>query len=113
MVLFKRIDIDLEKERERIYKVKYTKAQRAALLKLLELFEAGKWQECLDHANNKIAFPYNEEDEYDEKEHIPGDVCDVLHDLAFFNFYTQDELLRQAKEHLTNQAQKKAKKESK
>ena len=56
MVIFKRIDIDLDQERERIWRVEYTKAQRAALLKLLELFEAGKWQECIDHVNNKKAF---------------------------------------------------------
>jgi hypothetical protein len=98
MILFKLIEIDLDAERARIAKCRYTAPQRAALTKLLDLFEAGKWQECLDHVNDEKAFPYNEKGEYPEQEHIPTVVSDVLRELAYETYYTRDELLRQARE---------------
>ena len=96
MTIFKRIDIDLAAERKRIAKAKYTKRQRAALTKLVDMFEAGQWQGCLDHVNDKKAFPYNEKGEYSEKEHIGIEIGGVLSRLGYENFYTQAELLRQA-----------------
>ena len=100
MVLFKRIEVDLEKERKRIRKCGYTKAQKQALFKLCDLFEAGEWQKCLDHVNDKKAFPYNEKGEYPEVEHIGMGISDVLGQLGYENFYTQKELLETAKEKL-------------
>ncbi len=96
MILFKRIDIDLAAERARIAKG-YTAPQRAALTKLVDLFEAGRWQDCLDHVNDDKAFPYNEKGEYPEQEHIGIEIGDVLRDLAWANYYTQADLLKQAR----------------
>lgn len=97
MILFKAIEIDLAKERERIAKARFTKAQRAALTKLVDLFEAGKWQECLDHVNDEAAFPYNAKGEYDEREHIGIEIGNVLRDLSYHSFYTQEQMLEQAR----------------
>lgn len=97
MTIFKRVDIDLATERARIAKVKLNRRQRAALVKLVDLFEAGRWQECLTHVNDESAFRYNREGEYPEQEHIGIEIGDVLRDLAYANYYTQDELIKQAK----------------
>lgn len=103
LVLFKRIEIDLEKERARIAKAGYDDRQRSALTKLVDLFEQGKWQECLNHVNDDTAFPYNEKGEYPEVEHISMEIGDLLHDMAHYNYYTGDELLQQAEERLKEQ----------
>lgn len=101
MKIFKLIEIDLDKERKRIDKVfKGSKRQREALHKLVNLFEQGRWQECLNHVNDKEAFPYNAKGEYPETEHIGLEISRVLQDLWCENFYTQAELLKQAKEKL-------------
>ncbi len=47
--------------------------------------------------NDKRAFPYNEEGEYPEQEHIGIEIGDVLRDLAWANYYTQADLLKQAR----------------
>ena len=99
-VLFKRIEVDLDKERKRIAKADYDDRQRAALTKLVDLFEQGKWQECLTHVNDKTAFPYNKEGEYPEQEHISMEIGDLLHDMAHYNFYTRDDILEQAEQQL-------------
>lgn len=98
MIIFKRIEVDLDRERERIESVKYNKRQKTALLKLVDLFEQGKWQECLDHIHK--AFPYNNREGYSEKEHVMSPMGDILLDLAHFNFYTSDQLLRDAEARL-------------
>lgn len=100
MVLFKRIEIDTNIERERINKLGvYNKRQRNALIKLMDLFEAGEWQACLDHINNKKQFPYNRCG-YSEIEHIGVDISDIIHNMAYSNYYTQSDLLNQAWEKL-------------
>ena len=102
MTLFKRIEIDLEAERKRINRPNtYNARQKAALHKLVDLFEQGKFQECLYHVNDKKAFPYNHGGEYPEVEHIGMEIGDLLHEMAHSNFYTREELLKQAKETLT------------
>lgn len=98
MTLYKRIDIDLAAERARIAKASYNQRQRAALTKLVDLFEQGKWQECLDLVNDGRAFPYNARGEYDEAEHIGIQIGNVLRELGYEVYYTQAELLRQARE---------------
>jgi hypothetical protein len=98
MVLFKRIDVDLNAERKRIDKAKYNKRQRKALIKLVDLFEVGKFQECLDHVNDDKAFPRHPTKGYSEREHIGMEISDILHDVAHYNYYTRDELLKQAEE---------------
>lgn len=100
MVLFKRVEIDLDAERKRINKASYNERQRKALLKLVDLFEQGKFQECLTHINNAKAFPYNSRGEYCEREHIGIEIGDVLREMGHENFYTQKELLKQAQEAL-------------
>lgn len=101
MVLFKRIEIDLDKERARIDKPgRYNKRQRKALHKLVSLFEKGEWQKCLDHVTDEKQFPYNKRREYPEIEHVGVEIHDVLAKLSYENFYTQEELLKQAKEKL-------------
>lgn len=102
MKLFKLIEIDLAAERARIAKTRFTKPQRAALTKLVDLFEAGKWQECLDHINDEKSFPYNEKGEYPELEHVSEEISDVLCDLAFSSYYTQADLLRETSTHITS-----------
>lgn len=101
MTLFKRIEIDLVKERARINKCGYNKRQKETLLKLVSLFELGEFQKCLDLVNDKTAFPYNEKGEYPEAEHIGIEIGDLLHSMAYHNYYTRDELLEQAKNLLT------------
>jgi len=93
MTLFKRIEYDMAGERARIAKVKLTKPQREALLKLCDLFEAGKWQECYTHINDEKAFPYNEKGEYPEQEHIETEMGRILQDLRYYNYYTKDQLI--------------------
>lgn len=95
--IFKLIEIDLAAERARIAEASFTKRQRAALTKLVDLFEAGKWQECLDHVNDPKVFPYNEKGEYPEQEHIGIEIGNVLRELSYSLFYTPEDLLKQAK----------------
>lgn len=107
-VLFKRVEIDLEGERNRIKKAfRRHKQQREALLKLCDLFEAGKWQECLDHINDDKNFPYDEDKEYSTREHIGIEVGNTLRDMAFENYYTQKDLLEQAEKFLKKEAKEK------
>ena len=95
MILFKRVEVDLEGERVRIAKARYNKRQRAALTKLVDLFEQGKFQACLDHINDGKAFPYNERGEYGEREHVGIEIGNTLRDMAHVEYYTQDEMLKQ------------------
>ncbi len=108
MILFKRIEIDLDLERTRIATTKFTPRQRAALTKLVDLFEAAQWQACLDHVNDKTAFPYNAKGEYPEQEHIPCAISDVLCQCGYELFYTQADLLKQAKAAVKRRAKPKA-----
>jgi hypothetical protein len=76
MIIIKttRIEIDLDKERKRVKKCKYSAAQQARLLKLYALFEDGRFKEC-------IAFTEKwgrTKDEYPEVEHIHPQVWDIL-----------------------------------
>jgi hypothetical protein len=95
-ILFKRIEVDLATERKRIHAAHYNKRQRAALLKLIDLFEQGKFQECLNHVRNPKAFPYSKSGEYPEQEHIGIEISHVLVDMGRFNYYTREQLLREA-----------------
>jgi len=92
MIIFKLIEIDLDKERERVHTVKYTTRQRKALIRLYDLFEKGEWQKCLDLVNDKKVFPYNKRKEYPETEHIGVEVGNILRNLGYDNFYTQQHL---------------------
>lgn len=104
MNLFKLIEIDLDTIRADARKPrKYNQRQRRALLKLYDLFEAGKWKECLKHAQSEKAFPRNKRGEYPEQEHIAIAVINVLQSLGSHNFYTQSELLDQARERLAKE----------
>lgn len=99
MKLFKLIEIDMVAERNRInYKGRYNAHQRKALLDLCELFEAGEWQKCLDHVNNKKAFPYNKKGEYPEQEHICTAMGTIIWHLGHTNYFTQEQLLKEAQE---------------
>ena len=107
MRIFQIIDVNLEAARakadslEKPGKHLFNKRQRKALHKLYDLFEAGKWQECLNHVRNPKAFPRNS---YPETEHIAMDVSDVLRELGYTNFVTQSDLLAQAREELNRQS---------
>lgn len=103
MVLFKRVDIDLEKERARIAKAGFNKRQRKALTTLVDLFEQGKFQECLDHIRDDKNFPRHPVKEYSEREHIGIEIGDALHDMAYSNYYTREEILKQAKDILDSE----------
>jgi len=92
MKLFKLIEIDLDKERERI-RTHFNKREQRALNKLCDLFEIGDWQGCLDHVRDKKAFPYNKRGEYPEVEHISMEMNNVLQQVGYHNFYTQTELM--------------------
>lgn len=106
MVIFKRIDIDMEKERARVERV-FEGRQKDALIQLYNLFEAGKWQECLDLVNDEKVFGYDEKGEYPEVEHIGLAISDVLTKLGYENFYTQEDLLKQAEKTITERKKKK------
>ena len=99
MILFKRIEVDLEKERERINKCPYSKRQRTALLKLVDLFELGEWQNCLDLVNDNNVFKETRRG-YSEKEHIGIEISDILDELGHSNYYTDAQLLLAAKKKL-------------
>jgi undecaprenyl pyrophosphate synthase len=105
VILYKRIEIDLEKERARIAKCKFSKRQRKALTTLVDLFEQGKFQDCLNHINDDKNFPEHPTKEYSEREHISIEIGDALHNMVHSNYYTRDEILRQAKEILTQTGQ--------
>ena len=55
------IDIDLEKERERIRKIFDNETYRNALLNVIDVFEKEGYEKSADAYD---ALPYNEEDEY-------------------------------------------------
>lgn len=97
MKIFKLIEVDLGKERQRINKV-FTGRQKKVLLELTDLFEAGEWQKCLDFVNNKKNFGYDKEKECDEKEYIRMEIADILCNLAYYNYYTKEQLLNEARE---------------
>ncbi len=98
MRLFKMIEIDMDAERKRIKKNGvYNKREQKALLKLCDLFEAGKWDECLKHVNDEKAFPYNDKAEYSEKEHINPKLSDVLFDLKYDKFFTVSQIIMEGK----------------
>ncbi len=107
MKIFKLIQIDIDKERERIVstypigykhgKPIYNKRQQKALLKLCDMFEAGDWQGCLDHINNKKIFPYNNHSEYPETEHIGIQMLHILRDLGSETFFTVPQLKAEIK----------------
>lgn len=102
MKIFKAIEIDLDAERERIKRPRlYNKRQRAALIELYNLFEAGEWQKCLDLVNDVTMFPYNDREEYYETEHICSAVSNTLMDLFNYNIYTQEQLKNEIKELLS------------
>lgn len=103
MKFFKMIEVDVDAERKRIANAKYNKRQRAALVKLCDLFEAGEFQKCLDHVNCEKAFPYNEKHEYSEQEHIGEGISNILHSLAYSNVFTESQIIEQAKEYLDKQ----------
>ena len=100
MRLFKLIEIDMAKERDRVLRCGFTKRQQAALIKLYDLFEAGDWKACIQHVNDKRAFPRNKKGEYPETEHIGMAVAAVLRELGHENFWTSERLLAEAKEKL-------------
>lgn len=105
MKIFKLIEISLIQERKRIDRPGvYNKRQRKSLHKLCDLFESGKWQECLDLVNNKKYFPYNERYEYPETEHISIEIGAVLRELGYENFYTKDQLLDESRKHLAKKS---------
>jgi hypothetical protein len=101
MKLFKLIELDTKPERKRINKPGvYNKRQRKSLNALLDLFEAEKFQECLDFINDEKNFPYNTKRGYSEKEHIGLDIADVLIDMSKYNYYTVTQLLEDARKKL-------------
>ncbi len=102
MILFQLIEIDMLAERKRIASAGYNLRQSLALFELCDLFEAGKWQECLDHI--KANFGYDEEGEYSEQEHIGMAISAVLKDLGYSNFFTSDQLLQEVKEKIAEEA---------
>lgn len=106
LVLFKRIEIDLDPILQRINNANYNTRQKNALLKLIELFKKGDWNACLKHCNDKKAFPYNRQHEYRETEHIDEEIARVLYDVVHNSYFTKDELLKQAQEHLEKNKKK-------
>jgi len=101
--IFKLIEIDLKKERDRIDKCNFTSKQRRVLHKLVNLFEAGKWQECLDWVNDEKNFGTDKRLECSELEFIGIEIADVLAELSYHNFYTKEELLKEAKAKIKNE----------
>lgn len=74
------IRIDLTFERDRVKRLDYTKAQRAKLLKLYDLVEAGKLPEAAKHI--KKAFKYDVKAGCPETEFIGTEVYDLFHELS-------------------------------
>ena len=73
------IDIDLCRIRKWVINTDFTPDEKKRLLKLYDLFEQGKFIQCVvftsDWGRTK--------DGYDEKEYIDGDVWKVLHAIAW------------------------------
>ena len=117
MILFKRIEIDLEKEHKRVKAAPYNGRQRRALLKLLDLFEQGLFQECLDHLHNPKAFRHDPRGGWHESEHVGVEIADALCDMGQASYYTECQMLQEAvnalkkisRKHLAKQRAAKAK----
>jgi len=56
MRIYKVIDINIEKERERVKKVKYEPDERKYLLRIVDLFEQGKFKEAFIFAMSQEAY---------------------------------------------------------
>jgi hypothetical protein len=73
-IIIETYDIDIEEERQRIVKADYTAAQRKRLLKLMNLFEQGKFKEAHDFTSTWG----RTKEEYPEIEHIHNDVWRII-----------------------------------
>ena len=97
MILFKKLSFCEKAERKRINTPGvYNKRQKKALLTLLDLFVAGKFQECASFMNKKN-FPYTVREEYPELEHVCPEMYRMLQDMTHYNYYTSDQLLEEAR----------------
>lgn len=68
------VNIDLDKCRKRVKTTRYTKEEKKRLNMLFDLFEQGKWDECI-----KFVQTWGRtEKEYPEREHIDTEIHDVL-----------------------------------
>ena len=69
MKIYKEIEIDLEKERERIHSVRYTPKQKTKLLRLVDQIEQGLFRETVvDTSKWKRS----------EREYIAPEIWDIL-----------------------------------
>ena len=103
MKLYKLVEVDVDAERKRIRRVRYTKAERANLLKLCDLFEAGKFQECLTFIQTW---------ERSKRDFIGFDIGKVLLEMGYEYFYTREEIIASVKEILAKEQAEKEKETS-
>lgn len=68
------LNIDLAEERQRIVEAGYTEAEQNRLLKVVELFEKGKFKEAFNFASNWG----RTELDYPEVEHIHSVIWEVI-----------------------------------
>lgn len=88
--LLKTIEIDIDKERKRIYKCfdeEDEKEVKERQLKILEEFEAGHFQKALDLINT---LPYNKKDECPEQEYMGMAIIDFYNDVRDYTIVGYD-----------------------
>lgn len=68
------VNIDLDKCKKRVEKAGYTKAERKRLYTLFDMFEQGKWDECIQFINSWG----RTKKEYPEREHVDTEIYDAL-----------------------------------
>ena len=99
MVIFKRLEIDMDRIREKMRRI-FNKREQKALTKLYDLFEIGDWKACADLINDGKTFPRSRRG-YSEKEHIEPEVWDILMECARHDMYEEKDFLRQTKDFLS------------
>ena len=81
MLLLKEVNIDLDRERQRIAKVDYTEEERKDLLDLLNIFESGDFERCLEIIDSWKGTEKNKFIEF-----IDEEIYRIFIEVAIFDF---------------------------
>jgi hypothetical protein len=85
MKIYKEINIDLETERNRIKKCKYTKKQKEKLLNLVDIFETGQFKKCYDYIRANFTI-YSKRDKCYETEYINDQIYTIVFQVGIFDY---------------------------
>ena len=99
MKLYKLVEIDVDSERARIKGCSYSDGIRNRLLDLCDLFEAGKFQACLDEIKTWTEL---------QRDSIGYEIGKVLIDMGYSYYYTRDQIIADVKKMLEKPDEKKS-----